>query len=112
MMMTRPPARNTNDPGVIGDTLPEAEQKVERPSLYRVLMLNDDFTPMEFVVHVLQRFFAKTLDEATSIMLQVHHTGVGLCGIYPFEVAETKVMQVMDFSRKHQHPLQCLLEKE
>lgn len=85
---------------------------VKKPSLYRVLLLNDDYTPMEFVIEVLRRFFAKDPEEATRIMLHVHHNGVGLCGIYTFEVAETKVTQVMEFSRKHQHPLQCIMEKQ
>lgn len=97
-----------------GDDAPDllTETLVQRPSLYKVLMLNDDYTPMEFVVHVLQRFFAKTLEEATSIMLQIHHTGAGLCGVYTLEVAETKVAQVMAFVRNHQHPLQCTVEKD
>ena len=86
--------------------------KTKKPSMYRVLLLNDDYTPMEFVVHVLERFFGKGIDEATQIMLHVHHNGVGECGIYTYEVAETKVTQVMDFARKHQHPLQCVMEKK
>jgi len=77
-----------------------------------VLILNDDYTPMEFVVHVLERYFHKNRDEATSIMLRVHHEGVGLCGTYTYEVAETKVMQVMEYARQHQHPLQCVMERE
>jgi len=86
--------------------------KTKKPSLYRVLILNDDYTPMEFVVHVLERFFQKDRDAATRIMLHVHNHGVGECGIYTFEVAETKVSQVMDFARQHQHPLQCVMEKK
>jgi len=86
--------------------------RVKRPSLYRVLLLNDDFTPMEFVIHVLERFFNKNRDAATVIMLHVHKNGVGECGIYTYEIAETKVTQVMDFARKHQHPLQCVMEKQ
>jgi ATP-dependent Clp protease adaptor protein ClpS len=86
--------------------------KTKKPSLYKVLMLNDDYTPMEFVVHVLERFFSKTRDEATQIMLHVHRRGVGVCGIFTYEVAETKVTQVVDYARQHQHPLQCTLEKE
>jgi ATP-dependent Clp protease adaptor protein ClpS len=86
--------------------------KVIRPNLYRVLLLNDDYTPMEFVVHVLERFFRKTRDEATQIMLHVHQNGVGECGVYTYEVAETKVTQVMDFARQNQHPLQCVMEKK
>jgi ATP-dependent Clp protease adaptor protein ClpS len=84
----------------------------KRPDLYRVLLLNDDYTPMEFVVHVLIRFFNKNEEEATRIMLHVHHHGVGECGTYTFEIAETKVTQVMDFAREHQHPLQCVMEKK
>ncbi len=86
--------------------------KTKRPSMYRVLLLNDDYTPMEFVIHVLERFFQKNRDEATQIMLHVHHNGVGECGIFTYEIAETKVTQVMDFSRRHQHPLQCVMEKK
>ncbi|MBL8588915.1 MAG: ATP-dependent Clp protease adapter ClpS [Methylobacteriaceae bacterium] len=86
--------------------------QTKKPSLYRVLLLNDDYTPMEFVVEVLRRFFGKDPEEATRIMLHVHHNGVGECGVYTYEVAETKVTQVMEFSRKHQHPLQCIMEKQ
>jgi ATP-dependent Clp protease adaptor protein ClpS len=86
--------------------------QAKRPNLYRVLLLNDDYTPMEFVVHVLERFFSKTREDATRIMLHVHRHGVGECGVFTYEVAETKVTQVMDFSRKHQHPLQCVMEKK
>jgi ATP-dependent Clp protease adaptor protein ClpS len=84
----------------------------KRPNLYRVLLLNDDYTPMEFVIHVVERFFQKNREEATRIMLHVHHHGVGECGVFTYEVAETKVTQVMDFARKHQHPLQCVMEKK
>jgi len=94
--------------GVVTKTRP----KVKRPSLYRVLILNDDYTPMEFVVHVLEQFFSKDRDAATRIMLHVHNHGAGECGVYTYEVAETKVTQVMDFARKHQHPLQCVMEKK
>lgn len=86
--------------------------KTQKPSMYKVLMLNDDYTPMEFVVHVLERFFNKSQEDATRIMLHVHRRGVGICGVYPYEIAESKVTQVVDFARKHQHPLQCTLEKE
>jgi ATP-dependent Clp protease adaptor protein ClpS len=86
--------------------------QTKKPSLYRVLLLNDDYTPMEFVVHVLERFFNKDREAATRIMLHVHHHGIGECGIFTYEVAETKVTQVMDFARKHQHPLQCVMEKK
>jgi ATP-dependent Clp protease adaptor protein ClpS len=94
--------------GVVVKTKP----KTKKPSMYKVLMLNDDYTPMEFVVHILERFFNKNLQEATRIMLHVHRRGVGICGVYTYEVAETKVTQVMDFARQHQHPLQCTLEKD
>lgn len=90
----------------------KTRQKTKKPSLYKVLLLNDDYTPMEFVVHVLERFFNKGREDATRIMLHVHQKGVGVCGVYTYEVAETKVTQVMDFARQHQHPLQCTMEKE
>jgi ATP-dependent Clp protease adaptor protein ClpS len=86
--------------------------KTKKPSMYKVLMLNDDYTPMEFVVHILERFFNKNREEATRIMMHVHRRGVGVCGVYTYEVAESKVTQVMDFAREHQHPLQCTLEKD
>jgi len=85
--------------------------KPKKPSQFRVLMLNDDYTPMEFVVIVLKRFFHMDLEQATRVMLHVHQKGVGVCGVFPYEIAETKVTQVMDFARKNQHPLQCTLEK-
>lgn len=90
----------------------KTKPQTKRPNLYRVLLLNDDYTPMEFVVHVLERFFNKDREAATRIMLHVHHHGIGECGIFTYEVAETKVTQVMDFARKHQHPLQCVMEKK
>ena len=86
--------------------------KTKKPSLYKVLLLNDDYTPMEFVIHVLEKYFSKGREEATRIMLHVHQKGVGICGVFPYEVAETKVTQVMDFSRQNSHPLQCTMEKE
>ncbi|KAA3504222.1 MULTISPECIES: ATP-dependent Clp protease adapter ClpS [Rhizobium/Agrobacterium group] len=86
--------------------------KTKRPNLYRVLLLNDDYTPMEFVIHILERFFQKDREAATRIMLHVHQHGVGECGVFTYEVAETKVSQVMDFARQHQHPLQCVMEKK
>ena len=86
--------------------------KTRKPTMYKVLMLNDDYTPMEFVVYVLERFFQKSRDQATQIMLNVHRRGVGVCGVYTYEVAETKVTQVMDLARQNQHPLQCTIEKE
>ena len=79
--------------------------------MYKVIMLNDDYTPMEFVVHVLERFFSKTREEATKIMLHVHQQGVGICGVFSYEIAETKVMQVMDCARQNQHPFQCTIER-
>jgi ATP-dependent Clp protease adaptor protein ClpS len=92
--------------------LTRTQTRTRRPNLYRVLLLNDDYTPMEFVVHILERFFNKTIEEATTIMLHVHHHGVGECGVFTYEIAETKVTMVMDFARKHQHPLQCVMEKK
>ncbi len=106
-MSTEEPSTRTQNP-----VEPEEEVEVTRPSLYKVVLLNDDFTPMEFVVEVLQRFFGKDRETATRIMLQVHHQGRGICGVYPFDVAETKVTQVVDFARSHEHPLQCTMEKE
>ncbi len=85
--------------------------QTKRPNMYRVLLLNDDYTPMEFVEAVLRKYFNKNAEEATRIMLHVHHHGVGECGVFTYEIAETKVTQVMDFARKHQHPLQCIMEK-
>src|SRR5690606_38187294 len=85
--------------------------KPKKPSQYKVLMLNDDYTPLEFVVMCLKRFFRMDLEQATRVMLHVHQKGVGVCGVFPYEVAETKVNQVMDFARQNQHPLQCTLEK-
>ena len=85
--------------------------KPKKPSQFKVLMLNDDYTPMEFVVMVLKRFFSMDLEQATRVMLHVHQKGVGVCGVFPYEIAETKVNQVMDFARQNQHPLQCTLEK-
>ncbi len=86
--------------------------KTERPPLYKVLLLNDDFTPMDFVIQVLKKYFMKSDAEATRIMLQVHTEGAGLAGVYTFEVAETKVYAVNEFSRRQKHPLKCIMEKE
>ena len=94
------------------DTVVVTRTKTKKPSMYKVLLLNDDYTPMEFVVLILERFFGKGRDEATRIMLHVHQHGVGVCGVYTYEVAETKVTQVMDFARQRQHPLQCTMEKD
>ena len=96
------------DASVIVDTRP----KTKRPPLYKVLLLNDDYTPMEFVVHVLERFFGMTHAQAFEVMLTVHKKGVAVVGVFSHEIAETKVAQVMDFARRHQHPLQCTMEKE
>ena len=96
-----------SDTGVVVRTKP----KTKKPAMYKVIMLNDDYTPMEFVILVLERFFKKSSEEATQIMMHVHQKGVGVCGVFTYEVAETKVQQVMDLARQHQHPLQCTLEK-
>ena len=90
----------------------KSRPKTKKPGLYKVLLLNDDYTPMEFVVHILERFFNKNRDEAVLIMLHVHRHGIGICGVFTYEVAETKVAQVIEFARRHQHPLQCTMEKE
>lgn len=105
------PAAPPRDP----DGVVVAERKAVRtkpPAPYQVVMLNDDYTPMEFVVHVLERFFSKNREEATQIMLHVHRRGVGVCGVFTYEVAETKVNQVTEFARRNQHPLRCTLEKD
>jgi ATP-dependent Clp protease adaptor protein ClpS len=98
--------------GPATSVITKVKPKTKRPNLYRVLILNDDYTPMEFVVHVLEKFFQKDVEAATTIMLHVHHHGIGECGVFTYEIAETKVTQVMDFARKHQHPLQCVMEKK
>lgn len=108
----RGPAREDGDQGAGTAVATKAKPKLKRPSMYRVLLLNDDFTPMEFVVDVLMRFFNKSAEDATRIMWHVHQNGVGECGVYTYEIAETKVTQVMDFAREHQHPLQCVMEKK
>jgi ATP-dependent Clp protease adaptor protein ClpS len=98
--------------GAVTGVVTETKPKTKKPSMYKVLILNDDYTPMEFVVHVLERFFHKAREEATRIMMHVHRHGVGVCGVFPFDVAETKVTQVIDFARRHEHPLQATLEKD
>jgi len=98
--------------GQNADVIMQTRQKVKKPNLYRVLMLNDDYTPMDFVVYVLERFFQKNREEATHIMLSVHHNGVGECGIFTYEVAEAKAAQVMACARRNEHPLQCVIEKK
>ena len=104
--------RDNGGPG--GDTgvVTRTRVQTKKPSLYRVLILNDDYTPMEFVVFVIERFFNKSREEATRIMLHVHQHGVGVCGVFTYEVAETKVAQVVDLARRNEHPLQCTMEKE
>lgn len=94
-----------------GLTLQEARPKLRRPPLFKVLLLNDDYTPMEFVVQILETFFAMNREKATQIMLHVHTRGVGVCGVYTRDIAETKVQQVNDFARVHQHPLMCTMEE-
>jgi ATP-dependent Clp protease adaptor protein ClpS len=112
-MAERDPREKGGQGGGAGTALvTQVKPKVQKPSLYRVLILNDDFTPMEFVVFVLERFFSKSREDATRIMLHVHQNGVGVCGVYTYEVAETKVAQVVDAARRHQHPLQCTMEKD
>lgn len=104
------PGTGDDDPstGIVTKT----RTRTKRPSRYRVMLLNDDYTPMEFVVFVLERFFNKNREEATRIMLHVHQKGVGLCGVYTYEVAETKVAQVLDMAQRNEHPLQCVMEKD
>ncbi len=94
------------------DVIVKSRPKTKTPSMYKVLMLNDDYTPMEFVVYVLEKFFGMNRSDATRIMLHVHQRGVGICGVFTYEVAESKVNSVVDYSRRHQHPLQCTLEKD
>jgi ATP-dependent Clp protease adaptor protein ClpS len=109
------PRRGTGDgngPGNSTAVITRTRTQTRKPSMYRVLLLNDDYTPMEFVVSVLRKYFNKGPEEATRIMLHVHQHGVGECGVFTYEVAETRVTQVMDYARKHQHPLQCIMEKK
>lgn len=109
--MTGDEERDTGDDAPERGVATKVRPKTKKPSMYRVLLMNDDYTPMEFVVSILMGIFKKTSEEATQIMLNVHQTGIGTCGIYTFEVAETKVTQVMDAAKRNQHPLQCTLEK-
>ena len=113
-MTRRPFLMSGKTNGNDGETsvITKTRSKTERPPLYKVMLLNDDYTPMEFVVHVLERFFGLTHAQAFEIMLTVHKKGLAVVGVFSFEVAETKVVQVMDFARRHQHPLQCTMEKE
>jgi len=110
--MAREPRRAPESPGSGTAVITRTRTLTKRPNMYRVLLLNDDYTPMEFVIVVLQSIFNKNPEEATQIMLHVHNHGVGECGIFTYEVAETKVAQVMDNARKNQHPLQCIMEKK
>lgn len=108
--LTMTDRKDGNDPDA--SVITKTRTKTQRPPLYKVLLLNDDYTPMEFVVHILERFFGMTHSQAFEIMLTVHKKGLAVVGVFSFEVAETKVAQVMDFARRHQHPLQCTMEKE
>ena len=101
-----------NEDNVGGNIKLETNPKTKIPALYRVLMMNDDYTPMEFVIEVLEKFFQKNREAATEVMLHVHQRGVGVCGIYAYDLAETKAMQVINYARKYEHPLQVQLEKE
>ena len=93
-------------------TVLERKPELKQPSMYKVVLLNDDYTPMDFVVYVLEAFFYKARDEATRIMLHVHQQGRGVCGVFPYDIAETKVTQVLDAARRNEHPLQCVMERE
>ncbi|MEM7317583.1 MAG: ATP-dependent Clp protease adapter ClpS [Pseudomonadota bacterium] len=112
--MLSEPLKMSDDSDPDGDTsvLLETRRKTQRPPLYKVLLLNDDYTPMEFVVHVLERFFGMSHAQAFELMLVVHKKGLAVVGVFSHEIAETKVGQVMDFARRHHHPLQCTMEKE
>lgn len=112
--MPQDPFIMSDNPGDDSDAslLVDTRPKTERPKLYKVLLLNDDYTPMEFVVHILEQFFGMTHAQSFEIMLTVHKKGVAVVGVFSHEIAETKVGQVMDFARRHQHPLQCTMEKE
>ena len=110
--MTSGTDKNNDDGDTGTGVVTKTKPKTKKPSMWRVLLLNDDYTPMEFVVFVLQRFFGMDEQTAAQIMLHVHHKGVGNCGVFPYEVSETKVAQVIDFARENQHPLQCTMEKE
>ncbi len=118
VMANKPRPRGPGGPGNGEDgegrtgLVTKTRPKTKKPSLYKVLLLNDDYTPMEFVILVLEKYFGKSPEEATRIMLHVHQKGVGVCGVFTYEVAETKVTQVMDVARQNGHPLQCTMEKE
>ena len=107
--MAKTPSRTGDAPET--GVLTRVKPKTKKPAMYKVLLLNDDYTPMEFVVHVLEQFFGKTPEDAYTIMMLVHRKGVGVCGVFTYEVAETKVTQVMDYAQKHGHPLKCTMEQ-
>ena len=106
------PGTDRKSPGSEAGLLTKTKTRTQRPPLYKVLLLNDDYTPMEFVVHVLERFFGVSHQQAVELMLTVHRKGLAIVGVFSFEIAETKVTQVMDYARRHQHPLQCTMERE
>ena len=106
------PAGGEGTPGSDAGVAVKTRARTERPPMYKVMLLNDDYTPMEFVVHVLERFFGLSHAQAFEIMLTVHKKGLAVVGVFSYEIAETKVAQVMDFARRHQHPLQCTMEKD
>ena len=106
--MKRKVQGHADDTGVV---IQEADPKVEQPPLYKVILLNDDYTPMDFVVYILEKFIGMNRDKATEVMLHVHTRGAGVCGMFTREIAETKVTQVNEFSRENQHPLQCVMEE-
>lgn len=112
MTSLRMMADRKDDPEGESGVATKTRARTQRPPMYKVLLLNDDYTPMEFVVHILERFFGMSHAQAFEIMLTVHKKGLAVVGVFSFEVAETKVAQVMDFARRHQHPLQCTMEKE
>lgn len=101
---------STRDPNY--GTVLEHKPELKKPNMYKVILLNDDYTPMDFVVYILEEYFYKSREEATRIMLHVHHRGQGICGVYPYDIAETKVAQVIEAARRNEHPLQCIMEKE
>ena len=110
--MSSESSNGSNGSGDLGTLVLEGRPELKEPPLYQVVLLNDDFTPMEFVVEMLQTYFSKSQEQATEIMLHIHQKGLGVCGLYTFEIAESKAAQVLDKARKNQHPLQIKLEKE
>lgn len=112
-LMRRPPTPKAQEQDDSGTTvIAEPKTRTKTPPLYRVILMNDDYTPMDFVIHVLQKFFNKDIAEATKIMLAVHQKGYGVCGTFTYEIAETKVYQVNQYARQNRHPLKCVMEKE